>query len=160
MKKIVPLLALTALLIVGLTATALAQRGPGKRAPRQDRLYDVATVETVKGEVISVETSPAPQGRGYGIHLRLKTDAETIAVHLGPKWYVEEQALQVKAGDQIEVKGSRVTYEDQPVIVADQVTRGAETMDLRNDDGTPKWAGEGQGKNRPGRDDRPRRRAN
>ncbi len=40
------------------------------------RNYDPKTVETVEGKVLSVEKTAAK--RGYGVHLTLQTDKETI----------------------------------------------------------------------------------
>ena len=47
------------------------------------RNYDPKTLETIEGKVLSVEKT-ASKGRGYGVHLILQTDKETVSVHLGP----------------------------------------------------------------------------
>ena len=48
------------------------------------RMYNPATVETISGTVESVDKITPMRGMYYGIHIQLKTDKETISVHLGP----------------------------------------------------------------------------
>ncbi|HLK12947.1 MAG TPA: DNA-binding protein [Candidatus Binatia bacterium] len=124
-------------LLLGSGAAAQARmRGPG-----QGRLYDPKTVETVRGEVLAVERVSQGRGRGYGVHLSLKTDKETIPVHLGPMWFLEKQKLQVKAHDQVEVTGSRVELGGKPVLIAAEIKRGDATLELRDQAGIPRWSG-------------------
>ncbi len=101
------------------------------------RKYDPKTVETIQGKVLSVEKT---QQRGRGIHLMLQTDKETIAVHLGPSWYIDKQTLKIEANDTIAVTGSRVTIDGKPAIIAAQVKKGNEVLKLRDDNGVPAWS--------------------
>ena len=110
------------------------------------RNYDPSTVQTVSGEVTSVDRVPSPSGKGGGVHLTLKTERETIAVHLGPAWYIDEQKMRLKNGDHIEVEGSRVSVEGKPALIARQVKRDGESLTLRNAAGVPAWAGHGGGR--------------
>ena len=125
------------LTVLGFAASATAQGRAG-------RVYDPRTTETLSGEVMSVETIPAAKGRSGGVHLMLKTDRETVAVHLGPAWYVEKQKPRIERGDKIEVEGSRITYDGKPAVIARQVKKGAETLKLRDTEGVPVWAGHGR----------------
>lgn len=52
-------------------------------------MYDPKTVETVSGEVVSVDKI-TDRGKGYGVSLTLKTGNETILVYLGPGWFLEK----------------------------------------------------------------------
>ncbi len=76
-----------------------------------------------------------------GIHMNVKTDKETISVHLGPSWYLENQDLKIEPKDKIEVKGSKITFEGKPAIVAAEVRKGDEVLRLRDDAGFPVWSG-------------------
>ena len=107
------------------------------------RNYDLKTVETVHGKVVSVEKTQGGR-RGGGLHLTLKTDKETIPVHLGPAGYMEKQAVQVAAGDTITVTGSRVMFEGKPALIAAQVQKGNDIMTLRDKNGVPAWSGAGR----------------
>jgi hypothetical protein len=77
----------------------------------------------------------------YGVHIVLKTEAETIPVHLGPVWYIENQDVKIEATDKVEIKGSRITFEGKPAIIAKEVKRGDEVLILRDENGSPVWSG-------------------
>jgi len=133
---------------VVLATDAMAQGGPHWRGGggwgpggSYGRMYDPKTVETIKGEVVSVDQITPHKGMGYGVHLRVKTATETIAVHLGPGWYIEHQDTKIEPKDEIEVKGSRVTFDAKPAIIAAEVHKGNETLMLRDTSGVPMWAG-------------------
>lgn len=106
------------------------------------RLYDSTTVETLRGTVQRVEKIIPMKGMGSGVHLILKTDSEMIPVQMGPTWYVEKQAAQIRAGDLVEVTGSRVPCDGKPVILAAFIKKGGETVKYRELKGTPLWAGQ------------------
>ena len=105
------------------------------------RLYNPATVETVVGEVLSIDRITPMKGMSYGIHVMLKTDKETIPVHLGPAWYMERLDTKIDKGDTVEVKGSRITYNGKPAIIAAEVKKGEAVLKLRDDNGFPAWSG-------------------
>lgn len=106
-----------------------------------NRMYNPATVETVLGTVELVDRVTPMKGMNYGIHLVIKTDKETIAVHLGPSWYIERLDTKIEKGDRIEVKGSRVTIDGKPAIIAAEVKKGDNVLVLRDSQGIPAWAG-------------------
>jgi hypothetical protein len=131
-------------ILVGIAALALASpalaRGP--HGGGGGGMYDPKTVETLSGEVTAVDTI-AHGGRSGGVHLTVKTDRETIGVHLGPAWYLDKHTPHIAKGDAIDVEGSRVTYDGKPAIIAREVKKGGETLTLRNTAGIPAWAGHG-----------------
>jgi hypothetical protein len=126
---------ITKLIIVG---TAIAAAFETSNAVAQ-RNYDPKTVETAHGKVLSVEKTTRAQGRGYGIHLMLQTEKETISVHLGPDWYMDKQTPHIEANDTITVTGSRVTIDGKPAIIAAEVKKGNEVLNLRDENGIPVW---------------------
>lgn len=105
------------------------------------RMYNPATVETISGTVESVDKVRPMKGMMYGIHLLLKTDKETISVHLGPSWYIERLDTKIQKDDRIEVKGSRITFDGKPAIIAAEVKKGDSVLILRDSAGIPVWAG-------------------
>lgn len=135
-----------ALSLVVLTPPALAAperpgpRGPGPMAgPKAGPGYDPTTVQTVAGEIVEVRRLDGH--RGGGVHLTLTTAAGALDVHLGPSWFVDQQAVKLAAGDRVEVTGSRVTVDGQPALVARLVKRGGAALTLRDGAGAPAWAG-------------------
>ena len=111
------------------------------------RNYDPKTVETVTGKVLSLEKRASSGNRGYGVHLTLQTSKNTIAVHLGPAWYIEKKTPSIGVNDTVTVTGSRVAMDGRPVLIAAQVKKGNDILKLRNESGVPLWSGRG-GKNR------------
>jgi hypothetical protein len=105
------------------------------------RMYNPATIETLSGVVESVDKVTPMKGMYSGIHIMLKTEKETISVHLGPEWYVKRLDTKIQKGDSIEIKGSRVTFAGTPAIIASLVKKGDSTLVLRDDTGIPAWAG-------------------
>jgi hypothetical protein len=105
------------------------------------RKYDPKTVETLTGEVVKVNRFRPGRGVSSGIHLQLKTDNETIPVHLGPAWFIENQDGEIEANDTITVKGSRITFDEKPAIIAAEIVKGEQVLKLRDEKGFPMWAG-------------------
>jgi hypothetical protein len=130
------------------TTTALAQRGmnwggSGGWGPGNayGRMYDPKTVETLQGEVVSVDVFAPGNGMSSGVHLTLKTPRETVSVHLGPEWYISAQDTKIEPKDSIEIQGSRVTFDGKPAIIAARLRKGPEEIILRDESGFPAWAG-------------------
>jgi len=139
-------------LVVATAAWAQPGMGPGSGQGRgwgagdpYSRMYNPKTVETLSGEVVSVDKFTPGRKMSYGVHFTLKTEKEAIPVHLGPSWYMEKQAVTIATGDKVEVTGSRITYEGKPTIIAGEVKKGGQVLKLRNAAGVPAWAGAGAG---------------
>jgi hypothetical protein len=105
------------------------------------KMYNPKTLETVSGQVVSVDTLTPMAGMGNGVHLLLKADKETVSVHVGPVWYLENQDVKLEPGDRVQVRGSRITFQGKPAIIAMEVTKGNETLRLRDESGFPLWSG-------------------
>lgn len=143
---------LSAMAVVGIAALALTPvafaqgmrwRGSGGWGPggAYGRIYDTKTVETVSGEVVKVDRVTPMRGMSSGVHLVVKTATGDVSVHLGPQWYLENQDVKIEPKDKVEIKGSRVTVEGKPTVIAAEVKKGDETLKLRDDAGVPMWAG-------------------
>lgn len=120
----------------GLALTVAA--GLAQEAAKGPLVYNVRTVETLKGLVISLSPQ-AYGGMPEPVVLRLATDKETLTVWLGPNWYVEAQGLKIVALDRVEVTGSRLMLDGKPAILAAQVKKDGQVLKLRDDHGTPLW---------------------
>lgn len=121
--------------MAGLSVALAAQQGKWRN-------YDPATETTVSGTVEDVVQISHQNGRGTGTHLKLKTDAGVIDVHVGPTRYLEAQKFSVAKGDQLMVTGSKL----KSAIIAREIKKGDTTLTLRDQQGIPKWSG---GRNRP-----------
>ncbi len=148
MKKIAMTLTIALAGFLAFTGTSLAQprggmmwRGSGGWGPgsQYNRIYDPKSSETIRGEVTKVDRITPTQGMSGGIHMLVKTDKETVSVHLGPSWYLENQDVKIEPKDTVEVKGSRVTFGGQPALIASEVRKGNEILTLRDEAGFPAW---------------------
>lgn len=150
MKKLTVLLLTFSVLALFCTADSLAQGGPGYKwrgsggwgmGGAYGRLWDPSKIETVSGTIEAIQPVTPMRGMGSGILIMLKTSKETVPVHLGPQWYIERIDLKFQKGDTIEVKGSRVTFQGKPAIIAGEIKKGTQSVMLRDDSGVPAWAG-------------------
>jgi hypothetical protein len=146
MKKISTIVTMIGILsllmaIAGWAQTAMwpASGGPGVH---YGTMWDAKTIESLSGEVVAVDKYiPGRGGTSYGVRLSLETEKETIPVVLGPAWYVEQQHFAVAAKDQVEVRGSRLSIQGQPMIIAQEVKKGDQVLRLRDVKGAPLWTG-------------------
>lgn len=112
--------------------------GPGSK---YNQLYDINTVETISGQVISVDQISHDNSKSNGVHLTVNTGQENITVHLGPAWYIDNQEIQIVKDDIISVTGSKVVYNGDMIIIAKYVIKGNDELLLRDDNGFPLWSG-------------------
>ncbi len=125
------------LVLVASAPFVLGQRAAGGRP--QARPYDPATEVTLVGAVESVTNQTGRRGM-TGLHIALKTESETVAVHLGPAWFLHDQGMAVAVHDELEVVGSRVTIDGKDIVLARSVTKGQVTATLRDEQGIPRWS--------------------
>jgi hypothetical protein len=104
-----------------------------------ERDYDVKTVETIGGKVLSIENTTPAGRRGYWVDVIVQTEKEIIPVQLGPLWYIRVQTPRIEANDTIMVTGSRVMMDGRSAIVAADITKGNELLKLRENNGIPVW---------------------
>jgi hypothetical protein len=107
------------------------------------RIYNPQTEETIRGTIVGIENYTSYRRGYYGIHLMVETNEETIPVHLGPAWFIENQNMIFSVDDKIEIVGSRIIFETQPAIVAAEVKKGDTVLTLRDEIGIPIWSGRG-----------------
>ncbi len=146
MKKL--LILLWIFVLIGLLTTgALAQpqeKCPSSQAWPMGRMYDPKTVEKMDGKIESLEKVTA--GRmdiPARVLLKLKTSKETVTVYLGPDWYLEKQEVKLSPGDYIQVRGSRITLDNQLVILPNEIIKNSKVVQFWDDQGRPRWRGQG-----------------
>ena len=147
MKQLTFLVTISFIIFTFLSINLYAQRGwMNKRGSgwgagsRYNRMYNKNTVETIIGEVVKVDKIIPIKGMSYGIHLLLKTGKDTISIHVGPAWFVNNQNIKINLKDKVAVTGSKIIYQNSPTIIASEIKKGNETITLRDKNGYPVWS--------------------
>ena len=136
MKALLILAAAATLLTLGMPGESVAQRAPGDG---YELGYDAQTLWTVWGEVISLDRVADGQYPYSDVHLLLKTAKGDLSVHLGPSWFVDRQTMRVVPLDVIEVTGSPVIYHGKVALIAAEIRKGSDRLQLRTTGGAPVW---------------------
>jgi hypothetical protein len=139
-------------LLAGLCLASLVLAGvargqflpPGMRGGGSVSHYDPHTVVTVSGVVESITPPSGKPGWPYLVYLTLRTEAGKIKVYLAPNIYVNKLPVKLKESDRIQVTGSKVTWEGQPLLLAAQVKKGDQVLPFRRPDGVPYWRQHGR----------------
>ncbi len=120
------------LLIAALTTFGMAQ----KETPATPK-YDLATEATLKGSIDDLKEIES--AKGPSLHLMVKSGTDVTEVYLCPNAFLQEMAFNFAKGDQVTVLGSKVKVENADVMLAREVTRGNDTLTLRDKKGNPVW---------------------
>ncbi len=105
------------------------------------RMYNPKTVADIEGTITKVEyIAPMSGMSSSGVHLLIDSKGTNYPVHVGPKWYLDNQSLKLNENDYVKITGSKVRMSGQEVIIARRITKGKETLKLRNEAGTPNWS--------------------
>jgi len=134
---------LAALLILTPVLQALeapsGQTVPAASEPR----YDTATSVDAMAVVTDVK-EVARNNPLCGSHLIVRlesarSETDTLEVYLGPADFLKDFAFNLAKGDRIEIKGSRVRFGGNPIVLAREVRKNSTTLYLRDERGTPYW---------------------
>jgi hypothetical protein len=71
--------------------------------------------------------------------LLLKTDTDTVEIHLGPTVFLTERKVEIGKGDTLEVTGSRTTIGQAHVVLAREIRKADSAWALRDATGQPLW---------------------
>ncbi len=104
-------------------------------------IYSPNKMETVYGNVVSIEKAASGRGMSYGVHLIVKSDEETLSVRLGPEWYMKDQGFTITTDDKVEIKGHRISDRGEDAIIATEIKKGDKVLKIRDENGLPFWRG-------------------
>lgn len=113
----------------------------GKRL-HYSTLFNPGTLGTVSGEVVRVEHAFSARGEDYCVHALLKTPHGSVTAILAPKNFMENQGLSIAPKDQVALTGSFISVIDKPFLLVTEIT-GDRAMKLREANGRPAWAEDG-----------------
>lgn len=103
-------------------------------------------MESFTGAILSLDTFSVSQTGRPGVHMNVARTKDTIPVHLGPQWFLENQDVSLAPNDTVTVKGSKITFNGKPAIIASEAKKGNDVLILRNAKGIPAWSGWRRGK--------------
>jgi hypothetical protein len=116
---------------LGASTTMLAQSG--------SVTYDRSTEVAVSGTILHVVSFPAPDG-SVGVHFDLETPTGLVNVHVAPAMFIGQGNFWFFADEQVEIIGTPASIDGNIAFLAKSVQKGSSVLQLRNDDGTPKWS--------------------
>lgn len=120
-------------------AAAPALRPQGKPGAGYMALFNPSSMATVDGTVVRLHQVPSPRVWLTSVHALLRTKHGEVSVNLGPSWFLDNQELHLAVDDRISVTGSRVKVNGVESLIAVEVRRNEEVLQLRATDGTPVW---------------------
>ncbi len=107
-----------------------------------NRLYDAREMDSFKGVVKKVYAARPMKGMSPGVILEIAEDEETVTkVHLCPEWFRDSDAIGVRRGDRVKVKGVWAEIDGEFIFMASKVKKGDffEFKVRVTGDGTPFW---------------------
>jgi hypothetical protein len=134
MKRIASLIAPLVIVLFVLSISAWAQKPANNTGPK----YDLTSETKLKGTVDDVTQDTRP---GEGTHVTLKTVTGSILVHVAPELFLKDLEIGFNKGDSLEVIGSKIKGDAGDEILAKEITRGDNTVTLRDKKGVPVWDG-------------------
>lgn len=103
-------------------------------------IYDPTTVITFPGRVLEIKQVMSPYHKHYGQFARMQTDYGEMKVYLGPSWFLKKQKIKISVGEQLEITGSKIYYNGEPLVMAAEIRKEGWILRLRNKyNGTPFW---------------------
>jgi hypothetical protein len=134
MKRIASLLALLVIALFVLSINTWAQKPASNTGPK----YDLTTETKLKGTVEEIKQDTRP---GEGEHLMVRAGTQAILVHVAPELFLTDIEFAVAKGDQVEIVGSKLKIDGVDEILAKEITKGENTVTLRDKKGVPVWDG-------------------
>jgi hypothetical protein len=118
----------------------------GKSGLDFEKGYDINTVTTVKGKVVSLEMADG----GGPVTIIVRQGSGRIHAVAAPQWYWSDRGIDINPNDEIEVSGATAQGKDGNMyIISRKITNisTGDTVTLRAETGRPAWKTGG----RPGR---------
>lgn len=133
-------------LLLLLNTSVYAQKGLGDSTGIA-RGLEQPEIELVEGTLDHIKTGPCEHATGYayiGTHLFIKSDEnnQLLNVHLGAAFAVESFVNGLEIGENITIQGFRTDNLKPLEFIAKEVTANGHTLQLRDENLRPFWAGD------------------
>jgi hypothetical protein len=110
--------------------------------------YDINTVSTISGRVVSLPHA----GERETVIVEIKGGYETLNISVGPGSYWKTKGIAINLNDELTVKGSKAQGKDgKSYVLAQKLVNRATgaQMELRSEKGEPAWSGSNTSNMRP-----------
>jgi hypothetical protein len=107
-----------------------------------NQLYDYRELDSFKGTVKKIYTDAPMSGMSPAVMLEVDEGDDTISiVHLCPEWFRNADAIGLRRGDRVKIKGVWADIDGQFVFMASKIKKGDffEFKVRVTSDGTPFW---------------------
>lgn len=136
-RRFIPILLTGLLLNCLLVSFGFGADDTGKSGLDLDRGYDVNTVTSVSGRVVSLPKAGQPNTM-----FEIRQGSESLTVVIGPGSFWEEKGIPIHLDDEITVKGSQAQGRDGKLYILTRTMTNETTggqWQLRNERGEPAW---------------------
>jgi hypothetical protein len=135
-----------AAILLGLgQAEVKKDQGGWERGGLYDRHYQSNELEKLRATVVAIEEVVPLPGMSPGVALKVvesEEDKDSIEVHVCPKWYMDQDAIGIKKGDRLKIRGAWAEIGGKDIFMASKIKKG-EYFELKvrlTKDGTPFWS--------------------
>jgi hypothetical protein len=127
------------------TSCLFSQPGRGLKQSEITKLYNAAAAATLEGKIANVVVVDSSYGRFPAVIVDLKTNDKEVKVYIAPRWHLVNEKIELKKDQSLTVTGSRVTHNDQPLIITRTMKYAGKEITFRDSKGIPVWAGRATG---------------
>ena len=106
---------------------------------RYEHLFNINSQQDFRGVITGIDTVTPMPDMSYGIMMVVKSGFDEFAVHLGPAWYMLFQDFSLNPGEEIDIRGVRVSHAGKVFIMAIEIKSKDRILRLRDNDGIPFW---------------------
>jgi hypothetical protein len=128
------------LLVLLLLAIPAASQSKSSAAKPAGPKYDLSSEITLKGVVEEVKEVPNSSLGETSLHLMVKTGSGLIEVQVAPVAFLKDMDVTFAKGDQLEIVGSQLTQDGNPIVLARSITRDRNELVVRDKQGAPAWS--------------------
>ena len=115
--------------------------GAYSKSNRGQQSYRSGNNSRVEGRVLSME-SPFADDDEAGVQLHMDVGGREMTVTLGPRWFLNEHAVNLTEGQPVTIVGFTIRLGDKPAMIANELEMGTRRVPLRSPAGVPLWDGE------------------
>lgn len=135
--------ALLGIILLIVTATAQSRSPSMPKAEGSDPTikYDTATEVRLFGTVEEVRERNSPAAL-KGIHLVLDVDGRRYQIYVCPSAFLKFFDITLQRGDSLVITGSKVKVEGSDLVLARQMRKRNDVLELRDSKGNPYWEDE------------------